>query len=166
MMTNKYKKGFSLIELIIYLGILTMLIMVSMTAIISITKSFGRMASARVIHSSAITSYDRLSNEIRSADVINSAGSIFGSHPGALSLTKEGSITIFSLENGKLKVSTDGVSEGYLTKDDVVINSLIFEHFDQGGSEAVTVSITFSSEYGTSTRVVNFQNTFKLRGTY
>ncbi len=164
------QKGFTLIELVIYIGILALFVFIVADSMISITRSYATLKSARAIHFSALSSYDRLANQIRDGREINLGLSTLGSHPGTLAVVSDtgsgDSTIVFSLENGRLKVVTDSVEEGFLTKDDTTITNLVFNKFLVNGSEGVRVEMTIESVHGTSTRSSVFYNTFKLRGSY
>jgi len=164
------QKGLSVVELVVYIGILGLITIVLFNSLTSITRAYATLKSARAIHASALTSYERLAYEIRGAKRVELGSSVFSTNPGTLALVRGTdlgeSTTIFSLTDGILKISVDGVDQGGLSKENATISSLIFRYFTSAGSEAVSVEMVIESTHGTSTRSAAFYDTFKLRGSY
>lgn len=164
------KKGFSVIELLIYIAILGMFLAVVMSSMISITKSYATIKSARSIHASAISSYERLANEIRGAKRVELGSSVLNLHPGVLTIVRDTaggeSISVFNIENNLLTISVDGNKEGTLTKDDSTITNLVFRYFNGTNGGAIKIEMTIQSTHGNATQTESFSDTFTLRGAY
>jgi type II secretory pathway pseudopilin PulG len=167
---KKRTKGFSIIELIVYLSVLIMLILVLFNSLISTTKSYSAIKSTRSINTSAVGVFNRVSNEIRSAKQVNTLPSVFLTSPGVLSVTKDtqsGEVTtVFSLNNGSLRVYVDGVDTGGLIKTNTQVTSLIFKHYTGVVSDAISIEMEIESTNGKSTRSEVFKGTYTLRGAY
>ena len=55
------KKGFTLIELTIYIAILGVLVAIVISSMIGVTRSYATLRSARAVHFSAISSFQFVS---------------------------------------------------------------------------------------------------------
>src|SRR3989344_1009704 len=80
------KKGFTLVEFILYISIVGVILVSFMYYLIDISTSSTKSdAIAEVGHNSRIA-MEKISREIRNTVDINTGASVFDSHPGTLSL--------------------------------------------------------------------------------
>lgn len=170
---TKNKKGFTLVETIIYITIFVLLSILVVNMIITIIKSAAMGYVSRNINTSAEAGIERMIREIRRANDIEVAESYFGVNPGVLKLdtTEWGSdatTTIkFQLENGILKVSEGGGALQALTSTDVNISSLIFyQIIASTTSKAIKVEMELEDSWSNYTKTEKFYNTTILRGSY
>jgi len=162
--------GFSIIELLIYMAVLVFMIFVVFSTISTTRNAYRTVKATRIMHASALSLFDRMGNEIRSAYDINLANSSLANGSGSLALTKDvgGGIaeTKFYIDNGVIMVSTDAVSEGSLTSSEMTINSLRFDVYSGTLSKFVSVVFNASVAIGDYTYNKEFQNSYVLRGSY
>ncbi len=125
---QKYKKqrGFTLVELIIYVGLTAFLLVGIVNSMLILTDAYRTVSSARKIERSAITLMDRIIREARRSTGIN-AGS-FDVSNGSVTLEAGSSTSpyiTFAVQNGRAVVTEDGDTSP-LTDSDVVVESLVF----------------------------------------
>lgn len=173
---NKRKAGnqraFTLIEILIYIALLVVILVGVVNAIAMLSSSYRNVSVAKSIEGSAINLIDRIVRETRNAESIDAANSSFGVTPGTLSLNtfdaSDNPMTVrFSVSNGRVILTENGISLGPITSSNVAVTSLIFRSFSTTTSSAVKIELTLESA---STSPVyfsrNFYGTAVLRGSY
>lgn len=163
--------GVSLMEMLFYIAILSFALLAMMQTLIVVTRSYGTLQNAERVEQEAAISLDRLIREIRDANGIDDAGSVFSAHPGKLllhSATASGtSKTVeFSLEGGRLKLKENGATIGFLTSSQTNISNLIFRKITTARSQGVKIELTMRSGTTTAMRVEDFYATAVLRDSY
>jgi len=168
----KKEKGFSLVEIIIYLGIFSFISIFTINSLIISMSAFNATHTNHILLESGLSSIDRISREIRQANSIDIGSSYLGSSPGVLQLntkdssgisttikiTKEGSVlNLYSPANTLIAPLLDS---------DVAIDSLIFTRIDTTAGEAVRVEMTLRDTKSKTIKTENFYNTIILRGSY
>ena len=136
-------RGFSLIEILVYIVILVFMLAIILEVVISITRSDRVIRSARNIENSAILSMERITREVRQADSITVA------ELGTLTLGKEGGTTEFYLSNSRIFMKENGIDIGAITSTSTRVTSLKFSRFASSTVELVRTE--FALESGTST---------------
>ena len=121
---------------------------------------------------SSSVAMERMANEIRLANNIDDAGSIFSASPGKLKLnTEDGSglattIEFFLSGTGIFVKEGSGASEA-LTASSTDITSLIFNKITSSAvSKAVKINLTAKAKGSRMERTENFYNTAILRESY
>ncbi len=163
--------GFSLVEILIYILLLGLLLAAIINSTLLLAKSYRNVKATRSIESSAISSMDRMTREIRNATSINTGASSLNVNPGILALnttTASGtSQTIrFYTSSGKLIMERDGSTVGQLTFSDSNVSNLIFRSISTTTSEAVKIEMSIQSSTSTSFITKNFYQTVILRSSY
>jgi prepilin-type N-terminal cleavage/methylation domain-containing protein len=162
------KRGFSLIEMIVYVVILVFMLAIVMNVVVSVAKSDRLIRSARNIETSAATALERINREAKGMSSIDVAASTLGTHPGRLSLDGEDASgnprsVEFYLSSGRVMMSENGALVGPLTSADAVVTSLIFTRFATSTVEGVRTAATIESGTTTSYRSENFYSSALLR---
>lgn len=165
------KKGFTLVEVIIYVGLLAMVLVAVVNMFVLMGTSYNFLKLSRHMQTSATTAVDRMVRDIRNAQSINIAQSTLGTSPGVLTLNTTTAADTpqtlqFYVSSGILRVKQDGGDIGPVTLPDVTISSLIFRQISTGVSQAVKIELSLSAGTGPSTRSANFYSTAVLRDSY
>jgi type II secretory pathway pseudopilin PulG len=148
-MTKQIKnKGFTLIEMVIYLGITGFLAVSIISFVSAISGSKVKTYVIQEVHSNSKMALDLISKKIHSADSVNLGASVFGINPGELSLAMDNPAenpTIIKVNNGSLEI-TEGVSAPIrVTSNEVNIANLIFADLSGGNNrENIGIAITIS----------------------
>lgn len=162
------KGGFSLIETIFYVSILTILLLVITESFVSIAVSYRRLKISGNIEVSAAVSLERMMREIRAADSIDAA-SILDASPGKLVLNSTpgggGTQQIeFSMQSGKLSLVANGVVVGPLTNAGVAVDKVIFRKINNGKAGGVKIEMELSGGSGKIYKSLPFFTSAIIRG--
>jgi type II secretory pathway pseudopilin PulG len=166
MRTSHHNRGFSLVEVLVYLSVMVLVAGGLITTFLSLDTVFLRNRTDRELMVSASMTLEQMTRAIRNAESINLAGSSFNTSPGALSLTTGATTTRFFISGGGIAVSVNGVELGPLTSDDVTVESLIFTHYIGTTTELVRVELTLSATSSVASSTRAFYTSAVLRGTY
>lgn len=147
-------KGFSLVEMLVYIAILVFVLAIIIEVVLSVARSERVISSVRSIENSAVLALERISREIRQSDSVNVSSSVLGSHPGILVLNGEDlagnpRTVEFYLSNSRLNIRENGVDQGSLTQNDARVTDLKFFRFFATSTDGIRTEITIES--GTST---------------
>ncbi|MEK7194326.1 MAG: hypothetical protein AAB660_01380 [Patescibacteria group bacterium] len=168
MLNFKKQGGYSLIELIIYMGVLVAITIIIVGMLVRISHTKGRLAAAQGLTTSASIAMDRMTREIRSASNINTSSSILGTSPGKLVLTGVDVLGVartveFSIVTNILRIKENGVDTGPLTESNVRVTNLVFDRSASSTDQAVRTRMTIESGAGDSYKSENFYSTTILR---
>jgi type II secretory pathway pseudopilin PulG len=166
--------GFSLIEILIYLSIFTVLSTLIINLFIVITSSFHFTHINRKLLEAGMVSMERISQEIRLSNEIDLTNSTIESLVLKSNNIAGGPvITQFKKEGNQLIINKDDTNNNSADIDDtslldekVIVDSLIFNYINTGISQAVRIQLSLSYSSGNNTKTANFYNTIILRGSY
>ena len=161
------RRGFSLVEMIIYVGLLALILVSTVSMLLGMSKAYRYVKFSRQIQSSALSALDRMVRDIRNSESVNTGESVLGANPGVLTLntttaTSSPEILQFFVSNGTLRVKRDGGDLGSLTLSDVTVSNLVFQQMNTGVSQSVKMEMTLTS----GTYTANFYATAVLRDSY
>jgi type II secretory pathway pseudopilin PulG len=164
-------KGFSLVEMVIYVFILTLLLYVIVSLLTSMASTQRRFAAARTVESSMILSLERAVREIRGAVSIDQLNSVFNAHPGVLALIGEDAAgnpraVRFEIINGTIHIIENGVDSGPITQEGATIESFILRQTTTSNSLGIKIELTVSAGVGAAARTESISTTASLRGSY
>ena len=166
-MFNKSKsKGMTLIEMMVYVGIISLLLVIVVETLTTVTRTYRATSATRSINVSGMTALERIMRDIRNADSVDQAQSLLDSNPGKLVLLSGGTTTEFYTEGGLIKVRENGVSRGTLIGGTVTTTSLVFRLVTTPKSSAAKVEMTIEAGSGPNLRSSNFYGTAVLRNSY
>ncbi|MBI2023975.1 type II secretion system protein [Candidatus Giovannonibacteria bacterium] len=159
------KRGFTLVEAILYIAILGILGVSVVNLILTSSATVRQIRSERRIASVGEAAMENLVREIRQASDVLDASSVFSSNPGILSLRTvsfPGSSTVitrtFSLGSGRLQKQDDLGSPEYITPPEASISQLVFWHSATSTSDLISFQLTVDSK--------NFYGSAVLRSKY
>ncbi|MDP3874949.1 MAG: type II secretion system protein [bacterium] len=162
------RRGFSLVEMLIYISILVLMLAVIMNIVVSVVRS-GRIINAlRNVENSATVSLERLVREVRQAESVDIGLSFLDSSPGKLVLVGTDSsgnprTVEFYLSSGRLLFKENGADIGALTQADAWVSSLVFRRFFGPNSEGIKTEMTIESGTSTHYRSEKFYSSAILR---
>ncbi len=164
-------QGFSLVEVIFYVFLLSVILASLSSTIILLLRSYEDLKVSRRMQGSASISMDRLIKEIRQAEDFDISESVFGANPGRLLLTgtlSDGSpySVDFYVEGGMLKIKENGVYSGNLTSSSTAVNNLIFRNIATGASKAIKVEMSLSENWRGISRESKYYSTAIMRNSY
>lgn len=166
------KTGFSIVEIIIYFGLLAVISTLVTTNIISLFKNYNIVRSNQEIEYNAINIIDKLTRDTRDAASINITDSSFSVAQGTISLhiasstNDNASNTVkFYLNNNKLKYMKDGVDFGNISTNAVNVSNFRIYYISASSTEAIKVELTLDTipHLNSSSISKNFYTTILLR---
>ncbi len=160
-----FTKGNSLIELIVYLAIFSVLCLVIIRSLVTSMTVYGQSQGYRKIQEQGALVMERITREIRQATSVTGT---YNTSPGNITLTgKDISGTVqtiaFSMSSGKVWVSLNGGALSPLTAGNIAPSSLIFRPVTTSKRTAIKVELILTTTSGASI-TAPFQTTVFLRG--
>lgn len=163
----KRKSGYTLVETVIYIAMLTIVYFLIISTLLSFKNSYRNILALRLVDNSAIDSMERMSRDIRWSTTVDTNNSILDTTPGALTIvsTSNGisTTTKFYLQNNIIKIDINGVYYGPLTISNASVTSLIFRKMDSGISTAVKVDMMISGTSGQVTKTKSYHTTILMK---
>ena len=176
---NKYKlipnffkkgnsiKGYSIIEILVYLAIFTIISIVVINLFITTISSFNITNINRKLLEAGQVSMERITREVRQAKNIDVANSSSDSlQLNSTNISGDSQVVKFTSESGKLNLYQDSSLIGNLLPENINMTSLIFRRITTAKGEAVKIEMTLQYSVGKNTKYENFYNTIILRGEY
>ncbi|HVU06550.1 MAG TPA: prepilin-type N-terminal cleavage/methylation domain-containing protein [Candidatus Paceibacterota bacterium] len=169
---SRTSKGYTLVEMLVYIALIALLFSALAAAVSQISKSERRARAFLDINSAAISAFSRFSRDIRRATSIDIVNSTLSASSGKLALIMKNadgtsSTTKFYLSaDGMVKVEQDGVYAGSVTSDNMQVSNLTFWKFSQASTTAVRIEMTLAPDASTTVPALNFYGTYVLRGSY
>ena len=162
------QKAFSLVEILIYLALFTVISIVVINSFIISMNSFSLINSNHDVLNSANNAMERMSREIRQAKSIDLTVSL----PGQALQLKNSTGSVFvkfakvdGLNTNALNVYKDGSAtpEGNLLVSGVSVTNLLFKRISTVNSEAVKIEMTLVYNHGKIHKTEKFYDTIVLR---
>lgn len=140
MATNQTHKsgGLTLIELLVYIGLLTFLTVIIMDTLVSVSRLNARQSAAQSLTRSALISLNRLDTEIRMANDASAAGDTL-ILTGVDSAENPRTVEFFS-SGSTLAWRVNGEEMGSLTETGVEMSALVFSIETASTTKAVHAS--------------------------
>lgn len=155
-------RGVSLLETVIYVAILASMLVMVVNTLLALNTSFTGIRLSKEMNVSAQVALERISSEVKKAKQVDQTASIFNVNPSVLALSttddSDNPITIlFSVSNGVLRITSNGVDLGALTRERVIVSNFTVGFIDTVRSNAVTVTLGLSGTRGK----IALSNTFR-----
>jgi len=165
------QRAFTMVEMIIYVSLLAIIVGVLVSTTVVMVKSYKEMRIAQLVDSSAILALDRITSVVRSSNNIDFGYSTFNSSAGVLTLNANlpnnaPYIAKFYVEEGVVKLDTNGVFEGQLTSSSTRVVSLMFRYITTLVSKAIRTEITLTTNVNGVDKSENYYTTTILKNSY
>lgn len=157
MQNNAHTKGFTLIEMLVYLVTMVLVLAALTYFIAQVYGYYTAMTIESRVDRAASTLSQVLASEMRSGESINQANTTFGVPDGMLTINaREGETAVvkeFSIENNRVRFE-DGGETYLLTPEDMIVSKFLFTQITTTVSYAVRyeVDITFMKEGALTTK--------------
>ncbi len=167
--TISYTRGLTILEIVIYFSMLSVLTVVVISSLMNLFKSYSVIKLHQNIETSAIQVMDKLTRDIRDANEIAIDESAFGVPLGsiAVNITTDSVTDKYKYYNasGTIKLSKNNVFLGDLTQLGVVANSFKAYYINGTTTQAIKIELNLQAtpRYSTSTISKNFYTTVQLR---
>lgn len=175
----KAERGFTIIEMLIYVSIAGMVMMVITSSLMDTIKAYDKSVARQNVFQNINGALRTITNEIRYAKSVYTPTSVFDNGAGQLSVETElnvptGENTAFAdfyVDNGRIYEKRDGQSATPLTSERVFVEQLRFTKLSAAaGRDSVAVSVqarinTQSTDPNEQARVA-VNSAAALRGAY
>ena len=141
------KKGFTLIEILIYTAMVAIFLVTAVNFSLDVIEGKAKARSMREVQQNSRFAIEKMTQEIRRAEDINLAESVFDTHPGVLSLVmpeadKNPTIFDFSLD-GALRMTQGTNTPKVLTTNQVETTNLVFTNLSPlAWSKNIKINLT------------------------
>lgn len=158
-------------EMLIYVTIFVLLAGVVVTSFTVNVGTFSSTQTNRDLQESGNTAMERMSREIRQANSVTTANSVFATSPGTLELSStDGSgnarTVKFVFESNALNLYYNGTWQGNLLGQNVIATSVVFRNIITTTGGAIKIEMTLQDNRGKDHRTLNYYDTVILRGAY
>ncbi|MES2985928.1 MAG: hypothetical protein V4686_02270 [Patescibacteria group bacterium] len=166
---HTFKKGLTILEIVIYLSMLSVLCVVVISSLMSLFKSYSVIKLHQNIETSAIQVLDKMTRDIRDSGEVVLGQSSFGVPQGSVAVNVvTNSVTDtyrYYSENNIIKLSKNDVYLGNLTQNGVYVNSFLAYYINGTSTQAIKIELNLQAtpRYGTSTINKYFYTTVQLR---
>ena len=169
-LNDKTHMGFSLVETIIYISLMTAVLFSLIALISSASDTYLILKSSRDVEKSAISIMNNLSSVSGKASTIDITGTVFDSATGSISLLTYDSVGNSSsskiyLQNGQVILSQNNVVVGALNLSDTKVTSLIFRNMSTSTFNGFKVELQVDNSSSSVSRYIkeSFYNSYILR---
>lgn len=163
------RKGFSLIEVVVYIAVLAGISTIAVGSLLRVNAALAQVRAIRSLNGAGTSALERLIRVTRDAKSVNEGSSTFDVSPGALSLTGSESPAVtygFSVSGGGLLLDT-GATQTVLTPPNVAVTNLVFRSITNGTvSRAVKIELSLAVSSHRATTTQNYYSTVILRNSY
>jgi type II secretory pathway pseudopilin PulG len=142
---NLNQKGFTLVELVIYIGLLSTFLLVLLEIFISILNLRAESETTSVINQDTRYIFTRMAYDIDRADLVNQPATL-GETTNSLQLVISGVTYTYSLSTGNLILTVGEVSD-QLNSNDTTIENLSFQKIGNlSGKPTIKTQITVQAK--------------------
>lgn len=145
LITHNRKRGLSLLELLIVLGILSVISVMLVTAFSSITRGRGAVETRTTVNGELRFAFQKIEQDIRGASSLTTPAAPAGTSGSTLVLVVGGSNVTYDVSLGRLR-RTVGATAEYITASSTLVGAPTFTRLENYNSilNATTTSITVS----------------------
>lgn len=151
-MKTKKRNGYTLVEMIIYVGIVALVIIAIVGVILGITKSSRYVGALNEIENSAILSLSRISREVRLASSMSTS-------TNCINFATSTVYSSVCLNSGVININGDP-----LTSSKINISKLLFTQITSTSSKAIRIEMTMTATSSGKLISKDFNTTTVLRG--
>lgn len=156
---RKYKRGFSLLEMLLYVTLFASVIAVISVFFVSMIGSKQRSQAIGEVEQQSQLIMDKILSEIRNADFITNPTK--GSTDNVLVLDSSGQSTTFNLITGNIFIERGASSPTQLNNDLVAVSGLFFANYgNTGATDSISVRFRVSMLNPGNRPELNYSNTF------
>lgn len=144
--THNRKRGLSLLELLIVLGILSIISVMLVTAFSSITRGRGSVETRTTVNGELRFAFQKIEQDIRGASSLTTPAAPAGTSGSTLILVVGGANVTYDVSLGRLRRQVGAGTPEYITASSTLIGAPTFTRLENYNSilNATTTSITVS----------------------
>lgn len=165
---QRNKKGFTVVEVILYVSILVVLMVVIVSSVLKMTEYLREVKKYNETRRSGSLAMERMIREIRLMDRVVVASSTLGSSPATIGLLGPNNTSLLLQLTGAstIQMTKNGSTTEILSSQNVTISNFIFRMTNTAKSTGVKIELTLTSEGGGAQKSQNFFGSVVLRSSY
>ena len=163
--------GFSLVEMVIYIGLLALMLLSLLAAVNLMSRSWKVAQGHTALAAAGSIAMERIMHDVRGATSVDSAGSSFVASSSILKLSSidssgNATTTTFSVTRGMLYANLGAAASTSLLMSGVGVQAFTAYHITTTNSESVRIVLQLVAATTTATTTATFYDTAVLRGSY
>ena len=153
MLKNNKNKGFTLVEILLYLGLMTIVISAASVVLTILIQGRLRSQSITEVEQQGTIIIQIITQSIRNADAVNSPTIGMNAASTSLDVYDAGNDpTVFDLASGIIQITEGTGSAVPLNAPNVVVSNLSFENVSRAGTPG-TIRIQFDMNYNNTSGI-------------
>lgn len=167
MRQHTHNRAFTLIEALVYVAILTIVSIGSVSILFDLNNLFYQYQVKRELFESGTATMERIITEVRQAELVDLGNtSIATSTAGKLTLDNGATTTAFRLENNSIIVSVNGTDEGILSTGNLSVDGFTVYRYALTQGELVRIKLELSATIDQSSDSLELYGAAVVRGSY
>ncbi len=160
------QSGYSLLELLIYIALFTVISLVLVRSLVTTMRTYAAAQSYRALQNNGELAMERITRELREGTTATT--SACATTPGTLSISGTDSTgtahsAAFSVSSGAVRLAINGGSASNLTTGEVTVSSLTFCSFTTAVGTGIKTKLVLATTKGVIANAT-FYSTILLRG--
>lgn len=163
------KRGFSLVETVIYIGLMTVVLFSLVSLISSASNLYLNLKDSKSIENNAINIMNTINTRVAMSSKIDIVNTVFDNPIGSISLVSYDNVghsttsRVYMLNN-RVYLSQNGADIGPLSSSDVRVTSLLLKNTSTSTIDGFKVEITIDNASSTGAFLLKkFYNSYILR---
>lgn len=146
-------KGFSIVEVLVYLAIFMVVSTTSVTFLLSLNKFIDQYRIETMLYRSSTSVMEQILLTIRQADSVDLSNTVLDTPAaGQLTLVNKDNTTEIKLSGGALNLTINGVEYGDLTGDPVMVDGFTIYDYPVTAGEMVRVKLELTATLNATTQ--------------
>jgi type II secretory pathway pseudopilin PulG len=159
------QRGFTLIEMLVYLGIFMLVSTASVTFLLSLDDFIDQYKVETALYRSGTNIMEQIVVELRQSDQYDSLNSIIENpDTGVLAIQNGASSTVFTKTGDDIALTKGGVSYGNLNSDNASVTAFTVYRYVTAVGTLVRVHVRLSATVDETTKVVDLYGGAVIRG--
>lgn len=164
-MNNKQtQRGFSLVEMLVYIAILLIVSTASVTFMISLNDFVSQYRVETALYRSSTSAMEQILVALRQADSYDAIGSVTADADGVLSIANGATSTVIARNTDELELTIDGVVYGNMLADSVDVTSFYVYEYAVGEGNMVRVRLSLTATVNGVTKDITLYGGSVIRG--
>lgn len=165
MIKRSLQRGFTLVEVLVYLAIFIMVTTASVYLLISLDEIVDRYRVNTLLYRSGSGALEHMVVELRKADQFNVAGSVINDPAtGTLAVISNSTSTVFTKSGDELLLSINSVNYGNMVDDSVEIDGFTVYQYNTTIGTLVRLKLELTATVGSSSKSTTLYGGAVIRG--
>jgi prepilin-type N-terminal cleavage/methylation domain-containing protein len=162
---GRFTKGFTLVEMLVYLAIFTITATASVGFLLSLKDFVDQYRIETALYQSGTNALEQIVLSIRQGDEVDLLNTIVNSPAtGKLTVDRGASTTSFTLTAGTLEMAVDGVNLGDMMNVPVTVSEFTVYHYPITEGEFVRVKLRLTATVDAVTKTITLYGGSVVRG--